>query len=292
MGYMRFNYRSEAIGKYIDVSIVYPTDAYTAFGDADRPAPRISHGPNQRPAYAPGMKFQTVYLIHGGSDDDTLPYRYTNVERYAQDNHVMLVTPDISNSFGADTEYGVDYCLFLTEELPRVIQALFASSAKREDNFIVGFAMGGNVALSCAIRAPERYHTCVDLSGGIGYTLVTDTLRQELAGDHFRQHFYLHNATFGPAEALEGSRHDLDAIARKKKAEGVQLSQFILVAGSEEGFIRERLEGDAARLKELGYDVTYYLEEGYGHDMRLWDFWLQKLLNEVLPLKRAAVRED
>ena len=103
------------------------------------------------------MEFQTVYLIHGGGDDDTLTYRYTNAERYAQENNVMLVTPNVSNSFGVDTQYGVNYQRFISEELPVVIQSLFASSDKREDNFIVGYAMGGNAALGTAIMNPDKY---------------------------------------------------------------------------------------------------------------------------------------
>lgn len=53
----------------------------------------------------------------------------------------MLVTPNIANSFGIDTAYGVAYQTFLSQELPTVIRALFASSEKREDNFIMGYAM-------------------------------------------------------------------------------------------------------------------------------------------------------
>ena len=108
------------------------------------------------------MKFQTVYLIHGGGDDDTLTYRYSNVEEAAQRNHVMLVTPNIANSFGYDAKYAIPYMSFITEELPTVIQSLFASSPAREDNFIMGYAMGGNVALGCAINRPDRYAACLD----------------------------------------------------------------------------------------------------------------------------------
>ena len=69
----------------------------------------------------------------------------------------MLVTPDIANSFGADTDYGIAYQSFIGGELPLVIQSLFASSSKREDNFIMGYAMGGNTALAAAINYPHRF---------------------------------------------------------------------------------------------------------------------------------------
>ena len=155
MGKLRFNYRSEVLGPYVDITVVYPTDTYR-LPETDALKNR-SHGlliREKKDFFAPGMKFQTVYLMHGGGDDDTLTYRYTNAELFAQRNHVMLVTPNIANSFGADACYGVPYQTFLTEELPLVIQTLFASSPEREDNFIMGYAMGGNVALAAALALP------------------------------------------------------------------------------------------------------------------------------------------
>ena len=84
MSYMRFNFRSQALGRYVDVSIVYPTDAYSYYPQDSVASPLSVEGARSR-VYVPGMKFQTVYLIHGGGDDDTLTYRYSNAERYAQD---------------------------------------------------------------------------------------------------------------------------------------------------------------------------------------------------------------
>ena len=117
----------------------------------------------------------------------------------------MLVTPNIANSFGLDTEYGVNYQSFLSRELPAVIRALFPSSPRREDNFIVGYAMGGNVALGTALLHPELYAECVDISGGIGMTLATETLQSELDGDFFRQNFRIYNSSFGKGSKIPGS---------------------------------------------------------------------------------------
>ncbi|MBP7401056.1 MAG: hypothetical protein KBA30_00405 [Clostridia bacterium] len=290
MGILRFNYRSEAIGRYIDLSIVYPTDALVCPGlpDAAPHAPGAGSPPS-KPAYRPGMKFQTVYLIHGGGDDDSLVYRYTNAERYAQRNQVMLVTPDITNSFGVDTCYGVGYATFLTTELPVVMQSLFASSPRREDNFIVGYAMGGNVALGCALTRPDLYRACVDISGGIGLTVNTRTLKDELDGEHFRTRFPLYNATFGPSSEIDGSRFDLMAAARRNLETGSELPAFTLIAGSEEGAIGKRVRADADTLQTLGYDVTFLLAEGHAHDFRLWDRYLEITLDELLPLRRTPL---
>ena len=292
MGKLRFNYRSEVLGHYVDITVVYPTDTYR-LPETDALKNR-SHGlliREKKDFFAPGMKFQTVYLMHGGGDDDTLTYRYTNAEAFAQRNHVMLVTPNIANSFGADTCYGVPYQTFITEELPLVIQTLFASSPRREDNFIMGYAMGGNVALAAALARPDRYTACVDLSGGIGMTLDVETLMSELYSEHFSKYFPLYGATFGKAEEVAGSRFDLHAVALKNRASGQPECHFTLVCGSKE-FIRLRMENDARILKELDFDVDYIVAEGYDHDFKMWNDYIEIALDKLLPLKRAAIYPD
>ena len=289
MGKLRFNYRSEVLGHYVDITVVYPTDTYR-LPETDALKNR-SHGlliREKKDFFAPGMKFQTVYLMHGGGDDDTLTYRYTNAELFAQRNHVMLVTPNIANSFGADAYYGVPYQTFLTEELPLVIQTLFASSPEREDNFIMGYAMGGNVALAAALARPDRYAACVDLSGGIGMTLDAEALKNELLSEHFSKYFPLYGATFGSADEVVGSRFDLKAVALKNRAAGLPECRFILACGSLE-FIRARMENDARILKELGFDMDYIVAEGYDHDFRMWNDYIELALDKLLPLKRRAI---
>lgn len=289
MGIMRFNYRSETLGRYVDVTVAYPTDSYCCppskgLEKVKNPMLRAA----EKARYQPGMKFQTIYLIHGGGDDDTLTYRYTNVEEYAQRNHVMLVTPNITNSFGMDTQYGVLYMTFLTEELPVVIQTLFASSPKREDNFIIGYAMGGNVALGAAVNHPERYCFCVDLSGGIGMNMDPEVLKKELMSDHFRNNFRLYNTTFGEPDQIDGSMADLAYQVKKHREAGDPEVKYVVVCGSEE-FIRQRVENDVRVMKELNMDVEYICAPGYDHNFRLWDHCLQVALDEKLPLKRQAI---
>lgn len=284
MSYMRFNYHSAALQRYVDVSVVFPTDNYRFSSSAsDVPMPDAK----ARPLCRPGTMFQTVYLLHGGGDDDSLVYRYTNAELFAQRNNVMLVTPNIANSFGANTGYGVAYQSFLGDELPNVIQALFASSPQREDNFIMGYAMGGNAALAAAIRYPERFCYCVDISGGIGYTLCTETLMEELEGEHFKTRFPLVCSTFGPAQELRGSEHDIRQVLLNNIEKGIKLPGFHLASGSRE-FIRSRVEADAMALRELGCDVQYHCVENYDHDFTFWNHYIGLALDSILPLRRGS----
>ena len=286
MSIMRFNFRSQALGKYIDVTVTYPTE-YLSYYDMSQGARHHVMGEHQWDTYQPGMKFQTVYLIHGGGDDDSLTYRYTNAELFAQYNKVMLVTPDISNSFGVDTPYGIAHYTFLTEELPVVIQSLFASSPKREDNFIMGYAMGGNVALGTAIRRPDLYAACVDISGGIGLTVNTETLKQELR--ERVKTFPLYSASFAPPDEIDGSQYDICSFLKGHLEKGNELPKFYIVAGSEEGRLKDRMEADARTMQAMGADVDFIVAEGYPHHFELWNDYIKVALDQLLPLKRKIL---
>lgn len=290
MGICKFNYRSQACGLWLDVIVTIPTSQFSYYDmrEGARHNDRAPADGKYPEVYRPGMKFQTIYMIHGGGDDDTLPYRYMSIERYADANNVMLVTPNIPNSFGVNTNYGVDYQTFLSEELPTVIQSLFPSAPGRENNFIAGFAMGGNVALGTALMHPELYAAAVDVSGGIGLTVNTEQFASELSGQ-FTGRFPLVGATFGRGEDLPGSKHDMRKFALENIEKGVELPKFYLVCGSEEGNIGKRVEADAKTLKEMGYDVDFTCYEGYNHFYPLWDMYFEKMMNEILPLRREAI---
>ena len=293
MGIMRFKFRSQLIAD-VDVTVVLPTDRLSYYDPSkDPPSPYIRHriSPDAF-QYVPGMKFQTVYLMQGGGDDDSIIYRYTNIERYAQKNHVMLVSPNLKHGFGVDTNYGVPYSEFLTQELPVVIQSIFPSSPKREDNFIMGYAMGGAAALGNALMHPENYAACVDISGGIGLTLDTDRHISELRGHFGEWPFYV--ATFGTADELKGSRHDMVKAAENLLKSGITPPKFYVIVGSEEGMgnaknIYSRVKADADILKQMGFDVTFICPEGYAHDWTIWDEYFKVALDELLPLRRAPI---
>jgi S-formylglutathione hydrolase FrmB len=279
MGLLRFNFRSEVLGFSTNVTICYPTEHLTTNLGYRDPHLEI---PGKKP-YRPGMKFQTVYLLHGGGEDDTVPYRYTRLERYAERNMVMLVTPSVNDSLYANTTYGFRYFDYMTQELPLVVQSLFASAPGREHNFVVGMAMGGNGALALGLIRPDLYAGVVDLSGGIGMTLDRQAYLESLDWD-----FPLVRNTLRGKDAFVGSEHDLYAFARRNMEEGRPVPTFHIGVGSRD-FIRDRVYGDYLALKQLGYDVHYEEAEDMGHDHDMWDAYLAKALDSWLPLKREPV---
>jgi len=279
MAIMRYNFLSEALSLCVDVTITYPISMFTYSND---PAKK-EMGPRNinKLLYKEGMKFQTVYILHGGSDDDTLPIRYTNLERYAERNCVMTVIAQVKDSFYMDTAYGYKYFTFITEELPTVIRSLFASSSAREDNFVIGFAMGGNGALALAMRRPDLYSAVVDLSGGIGCSIDTEYFFEQMKAIKLTR---LHS-TFGDLEKFRGSEYDLGYYAKKNMEEKVDMPKLFMAVGDND-FIRDVVRKDRDALRALGYDFHYEEAPGLGHDWDFWDKYFGKALDEWLPLKR------
>lgn len=118
MGILRYNYRSEVLGMHTDITITYPSGQYTCY-TPEKEGNSIFKRGNLR--YKPDMKLPTVYILHGGGDDDSLLYRYTRLEYYAEQNQVMTVTAQAHDSFFIDTAYGIPYYTFFSEELPVVV---------------------------------------------------------------------------------------------------------------------------------------------------------------------------
>ena len=282
MGFMQFNYRSEYVSQ-TDVTVVYPTNNLTIYGD------KISNAPSDFPQsakfeYKEGMKFQTIWLLHGGGDDDLTSYKLTSLERYAEENMVMLVTASVRNSMYVNSATGTGRVMdYLTKELPLVIRSLFASSEKREDNFIVGSAMGGNGALGIGLINPEMYSAIVDLSGGIGLTLDREVYKEQMSwmGGGLKR-------TLLDVDKFENTEHDLYYIAKKNLEEGKELPEIFIGVG-EKDFIQYRVKKDYLILKDLGYNVHYDEAKGLGHEWDFWDMYFEKALSQWLPLKREPI---
>ncbi len=281
MAFMRFRFRSEYMGETA-VTVVLPTDNVTIYSETvGNPGGNSPRAPKFD--YRPGMKYQTVWLLHGGGDDDLTSYNMTALERYAEENQVMLVTPLAHGTMYNNTVTGIRYLDYFTKELPVVIRTLFPSAPGRENNFLMGSAMGGNGALGIAMMYPEDYAAVVDLSGGIGLTLDRQVYRDQMSwmGGRMR-------TLFRGEDEFENTEHDLYYLAKRNVDGGKKLPQVFIGVG-ENDFIRYRVEKDAEHLKQLGYQVTFEVVEGLGHEWDFWDKYFRKALSEWLPLKRGMI---
>ncbi|WNS80655.1 alpha/beta hydrolase family protein [Domibacillus sp. DTU_2020_1001157_1_SI_ALB_TIR_016] len=215
-------------------------------------------------------KHQTLYLLHGLSDDDTIWTRRTSIERYAAPLGLAVVMPQVHHSFYTDMAYGSRYWTFLTEELPTITQSFFPLSDAREDNFVAGLSMGGYGALKWALSQPERFSAAASLSGAVDIVSRVE----EGSRDH------LFELVFGDGQ-VAGTKHDLFTLLETAQhaAEKPALYQC---CGTEDFLYEDNLRFKEA-CDKTSFDVTVQFDSG-SHEWGYWDRKIQDVLR-WLPLK-------
>ncbi len=246
MAFLQLNYFSKALKMNVAVNVILPERANKESGVG---APDVE-------------SYKTLYLFHGNSDNYTSWMRRSSIERYVAEYGIAVVMPEVGRSWYTDTCYGANYFTFVTEELPDVCRSYFKGmSAKREDNLVAGLSMGGYGALKAALTYPDRYFACASLSGALDITRKGRPINMQ----EWRAIFDFNMQD--PME-LEGSPHDIYALARKNKEEACNFPKLYLWCGTEDALIENNRRFHAL-LEEM--DVEHCYEESEGNHR--WEWW-------------------
>ncbi|MGE5396627.1 MAG: alpha/beta hydrolase [Chitinophagales bacterium] len=230
--------------------------------------------------YRTNAKYQTLYLLHGLSDDHSSWLRNTSIERYAQEKCLAVVMPAAGKSFYADMAHGSRYWTFISEEIPRVARSLFPLSEKREDNFAAGVSMGGYGAFKLALRKPESFAAAASLSGAADLSYMVSMAKQQPPMKKMLENI------FGNLDEIIGSDNDLIHLLKKLKNENADIPKLYQCCGTEDPG-NPLIVNFNAFAKDLGIDLTF--EDGPGgHTWAYWDSSIQRVL-EWLPLKNTTV---
>ena len=236
MIYLNMDFRSECLSGNAQVSLLLPDNAES---------------------------FKTVWLLHGLHGDHTSWMRFTSIERYAAQHKVAVVMPNAQNSWYADTAYGANYFSMITEELPTLLSKKFHGFSKaREDNVVAGLSMGGYGAMKAALTYPERYGTCISLSGSLDITRKNRPYSLPMWQGSFG--FSLESAL-----ELEGSDQDLFVLAKKIPAHGISAPRIYMWCGTEDSLLTAN-DAFSEHLDALGIAHTYATSTG-DHSWRYWD---------------------
>ena len=282
MAVIKMNFLSKFLGMQTNVTVCLPS---FSFRDV------MEHKPD---FYAPGMKFQTLYLLHGGSGDDSDYLHFSSIVRYADDNRIAVVMPSGYNHFYTDDPDGPRYWKYVSEELPQVCQTFFPLSDKREDNFVAGLSMGGYGAMKMGIVNCEKYAAVLCMSGvsanpdKIKEWFSPRPSRPALNDSDSMPRINL-ESIFGDLDHYKGSSHDIYQHAALNVEKGKMLPKFFMTVGDQD-FAREHVEDAYQYLTSLGYDTFFQLVPGYGHEWPFWDLTLKKALDNWLPIKRDVIR--
>jgi putative tributyrin esterase len=219
-------------------------------------------------------KYQTLWLLHGLSDDYTAWQRWTSVERYVDDTNLAVIMPSVGRSFYTDMAHGLPYWTFLTEELPVVARWFLPLSAKREDNFVAGLSMGGYGAFKVALSHPDRYAAAASLSGALDLSKDFSIKDPEWVAE-------LTNIWGGP-KRYRKTCNDTLFLASQLVESGAKRPKLYQWCGTED-FLYDQNLRFKKHAKKIGLEVDY--SEGPGdHTWKYWDEQIQKVI-AWLPLK-------
>ena len=279
MAVIKMNFLSKYLGMQTNVTVCLPS---FSFRDVIN---------NQPDFYKPGMIYQTLYLLHGGSGDDSDYVNFSNIVRYADDHRIAVVMPSAYNHFYTDDPNGPRFWKFVAQELPEVCQAFFPLSPAREDNFAAGLSMGGFGALRLGILQPERFAAVLLMSGA---AFNPDKLPNFRRGGAFQQAdpdimpMVGLESVLGDLAHYKGGPNDVYHAARQAAAQGKKLPKFFLTVGDKD-FAREGVEDAYQFLTSIDCETFYELVPGYGHEWPFWDLTLKKALEEWLPIRHAII---
>ena len=220
------------------------------------------------------VPFKTLWLLHGLSDNHTGWIRYTEIEQYAKKYNLAVVMPNVDRSWYTDTAYDANYFSFVTKELPELCFRTFRQISKsREDNIVAGLSMGGYGAMKIALSCPENYGACISLSGSFDITRKGRSYNI----NEWRSIFGFDMES--PLE-LEGSEHDLYALAAKNKAEGKTFPKMYMWCGTEDGLIHVNRSFEQ-HLTALGVAHQFETSEG-DHSWKWWNLHIKSALEWIL----------
>jgi len=279
MAVLKMNILSKYLGMPTNITICLPTFAHRDVLN------------RKTDFYVTGMKFQTLYLLHGGAGDDSDYVNFTNITRYADEHRIAVVMPCNYNRFYTDDPNGPRYWKYISDELPQICQTLFPLSDKREDNFVAGLSMGGHGAMKMGIMKGEKFAAALCMSGA---SIHPDKIK-EFPGPRARidaddpdvPRIRL-ETIFGDLDRFKGSIHDVYHYAALNVKQGKKLPKFYLTVGDQD-FAREHIDDAYQYLTGLGYDTFYELVPGYGHEWPFWDLTLKKALDHWLPIRHEVI---
>lgn len=278
---VKFNFLSKTLMKQTNVTMILPS--WTLFDEAKGKAE----------SYLPGTKFQTLYLFHGGTGDDSDYINFSNIVRYADEHKVAVVMPCGYNSSYINAPddalpWPARYWDYIFEELPKVCEAMFPISTKREDTFVAGLSMGSMAATKWAVYGGDRCCAAVVMSGGgMDTTSIMSVVEQSC--DNGDTDFAVDTESM----AAQGIRFadpdsDLFRTAKRNAEEGKKLPKIFMTCGGND-FIRVFAQASRDLLTEYGYDVQYDEVPGYAHEWDFWDLSLRKALDKWLPIRHDVI---
>ncbi|MBQ1680995.1 MAG: acetylesterase [Agathobacter sp.] len=269
MAFLQVNLMSEALMRTVQVNVILPVDKLRFPGMPER---------EEKP-------YKTLYLLHGllGSSVDWV--NGTRIQRYADENDLVVVMPSGDNAFYVDQPSGYNqYGVFIGEELVALTRKMFPLSHKREDTFIGGLSMGGYGAMRNGLKYADTFGYIVSLSGALFVDELPERTNDSPA---FMERRNFAESIFGNLDEVIESDKNPKWLVKQLQKEGKAIPKIYMACGTNDTLLPNNRDMHAF-LQESGVDVTY--EEGPGsHEWDFWDDYIKKAIYGWLPTEHAGL---
>ncbi|MWV43142.1 prolyl oligopeptidase family serine peptidase [Paenibacillus sp. HJL G12] len=209
--------------------------------------------------YDTSKKYPVLYLIHGYGSNENMWMPDLGMEHAASQllsegkiNPLIIVSPQIGNSYGFNSESEGNYSDYLIKDLIPYVDEHFSTESSKKGRMIGGLSMGGWAALYNAFQQPDLFSKV----GGHSPALWMDDWGN--TGD-LKQWLY-------PSDSIRKGRDPL-MLADEVNLEGVSV---YLDCGNQDSY--KFYQGTKALYKKLhssGVTSEYHHSEG-GHDGEYW----------------------
>lgn len=263
MAHLEVSFFSYTFRRDVDVTIILPT-------------PTFSDGVKPDASHMHKAKFPVLYLLHGAGGSHWSWSRYTCLERYAEEQKIVVVCPSGENKGYRNIEGGERHFDYLAKELPEFMLANFPISDRPEDTYIAGLSMGSGGALWHSLNMPWRFAAVGAFSG----SPVSNPNEPVGATQEERMKAMMkwrEETKNMPIDELKNYVSPAYAeLAKKWKAEGKPFPKFFIASGTKDN--PQNSAAFAAFLKDLGCDVHVDVSKEYAHEWPFWEICISEFL--------------
>lgn len=232
--------------------------------------PENKHSPQQDKVFSK-REYPVLYVLHGYSDNYSSWMRKSILEFVARNYDVIVVMPEVNNSFYAN-QTGSRYYDYITEELPSKIAHFFPISTRRENTFIMGNSMGGYGAFMIAINNPDRYAAAVSFSGILGLDMNEKYLLMKIPD--FKQNW---KTSFHSVDDFHQSRYYLYGAAKCLDQTAANSPALFHLCGTKDTLAYEMGKDFIEYAKrETSLQIRYEEIENGLHDWATWNPYIEK----------------
>ena len=222
--------------------------------------------------YGQTNRYRVCYVLHGLCGGNGDYSNYTMLPYFAYDKDILFLCPEVQRSFYTDTDYGMAYFSFITEELPNLAKLVFNISAKREETAVVGGSMGGYGALKCALTHPEIFGACAAFAPAPLYLNEWLQKGRESGETEFPDLYGI----FGK-QLLSSDKDDLPSLLRAFSPDAPKPVLSITV-GKDDPFLAD-CRRFHQELQSLAFPASYQEIDG-GHDFYSFNAALRQFIEE------------